>query len=540
LRTQQRHQHFQRRGWFAGSPVRGGQQQRGSRVVRRGLQDLERLLGRERRLGIEQACRVLDGDLNSSCRLGFRHAAMVPMPPCAATDKFLRRGRYHSSMSGRRSALALVLLVLSTHAGAETAPPPNIAIGESRVIRCGRLFESETGAVRSSVRVRVDTGRVVALETVAADAPVAAAELDLRNYTCLPGLIDLHVHLTERPEDTADLRVMFRRTRAEQRALSAAHASATVLAGFTSVRNVGAYIRGVDFALRDAIDRREVLGPRMQVSGFYLTIPGGGGDLLVPGVPAEATPSFVRGGIARGTEQFRRKAELGLADGADLLKVIASGAVLAYGGVPGAPEMNRAEISTVVEVAHARGRKVAAHAHGAQSVRDAILAGVDTVEHASLIDAEGIRVAREKGTTLVMDVYNGDYIDTEGRKQQWPAEFLRKNIETTEAQRQGFTAAHKAGVRLAFGTDAGVYPHGLNARQFRIMVERGMTPAEALQSATSTAARAMGWENNVGSLAPGHYADLIAVQGDPTVDIRLLESVPVVVQGGRILKASAP
>lgn len=443
-------------------------------------------------------------------------------------------------MSGRRSALALVLLVLSTPAGAETAPPPNIAIGESRVIRCGRLFESETGTVRSSVRVRVDTGRVVALETVAADAPVGAAELDLRNYTCLPGLIDLHVHLTERPEDTADLRVMFRRTRAEQRALSAAHASATVLAGFTSVRNVGAYIRGVDFALRDAIDRREVLGPRMQVSGFYLTIPGGGGDLLVPGVPAEATPSFVRGGIARGTEQFRRKAELGLADGADLLKVIASGAVLAYGGVPGAQEMNRAEISTVVEVAHARGRKVAAHAHGARSVRNAILAGVDTVEHASLIDAEGIRVAREKGTTLVMDVYNGDYIDTEGRKQQWPEEFLRKNIETTEAQRQGFTAAHKAGVRLAFGTDAGVYPHGLNARQFRIMVERGMTPAEALQSATSTAARAMGWENNVGSLAPGHYADLIAVQGDPTIDIRLLESVPVVVQGGRILKAPPP
>jgi imidazolonepropionase-like amidohydrolase len=134
-------------------------------------------------------------------------------------------------MSGRRSALALVLLVLRTHAGAETAPPPNIAIGESRVIRCGRLFDSEAGAVRSSVRVRVDTGRVVALETVAADAPVGAAELDLRNYTCLPGLIDLHVHLTERPEDTADLTVMFRRTRAEQRALSAEHASATVLAG---------------------------------------------------------------------------------------------------------------------------------------------------------------------------------------------------------------------------------------------------------------------------------------------------------------------
>jgi imidazolonepropionase-like amidohydrolase len=443
-------------------------------------------------------------------------------------------------MSGRRWTLALVLWGLSAHAGAETATPPKIAIGELRIIRCGRLFESETGVLRSSVRLRVDAGRVVALENVAADVPVGAAELDLRNYTCLPGLIDLHVHLTERPEDNADLTVMFRRTRAEQRALSAAHASATLLAGFTSVRNVGVYIRGMDFALRDAIDRRELIGPRMQVSGFYLTIPGGGGDLLIPGIPAEATPTFVRGGIARGQEQFRRKAELALADGADLLKVVASGAVLTYGGVPGAPEMNRDEIATVVEFAHARGRRVAAHAHGAQSVRDAILAGVDTVEHASLIDAQGIRLAREKGTTLVMDVYNGDYIDTEGRKQQWPEEFLRKNIETTEAQREGFTAAHKAGVRIAYGTDAFVYPHGLNARQFHIMVELGMTPAEALQSATSIAARAMGWEDNVGSLAPGHYADLIAVKGDPTVDVRLLESVPVVVQGGRIVKAPAP
>ena len=437
-------------------------------------------------------------------------------------------------------ALAFVLWGLGGFAAAQSAPPPNIAIGESRIIRCGRLFSSESGALRSSVRLRVAAGRVVALDSVAADTPLGAAELDLRNYTCLPGLIDLHVHMTERPQDTADLTVMFRRTRAEQQALSAAHAAATLLAGFTSVRNVGAYIRGVDLALRDAINRREIVGPRTQVSGFYLTIPGGGGDLLVPGVPAEATPNFVRSGIARGQEQFRRKAELALADGADLLKVIASGAVLAYGGVPGAPEMNRDEIATVVAVAHARGRKVAAHAHGAQSIRDAILAGVDTVEHASLIDAAGIRLARDKGTTLVMDVYNGDYIDTEGRKQQWPEEFLRKNIETTEAQRLGFTAAHKAGVRLAFGTDAGVYPHGLNARQFHIMVERGMTPTEALQSATSIAARAMGWEADVGSLASGHYADLIAVQGDPTVDIRLLESVPVVVQGGRIIKAPAP
>lgn len=425
-------------------------------------------------------------------------------------------------------------------ANAEPTPPLSIAMGDTRTIFCGRLFHSESGEMQGGAVLRVVNGKVVTIESFKPGITPQPSDLDLRNFTCLPGLIDLHVHLTERPEDTADLKVMFHRTRREQRTLSAAHASATLLAGFTSVRNVGAYIRGVDLDLRDAIDRREVAGPRMQVSGFYLTIPGGGGDLLLPDVPAAATPNFVRGGIARGTAQFQRKAELAMADGVDLLKVIASGAVLAYGGVPGAPEMNRAEIAAVVETAHARGRRVAAHAHGAESVRDAILAGVDTVEHASLIDAEGIRLARERHAVLVMDVYNGDYIDTEGRAQHWPAEFLRKNLETTEAQRQGFTAAHRAGVSLAFGTDAGVFPHGLNARQFPIMVERGMSPTEALQSATSVAARAMGWEAQVGSLAPGHYADLIAVQSDPLQDIRVLQSVAVVVQGGRIVKAPPP
>jgi imidazolonepropionase-like amidohydrolase len=241
-------------------------------------------------------------------------------------------------------------------------------------------------------------------------------------------------------------------------------------------------------------------------------------------------------GVSRGPEQFREHAELAVAGGADLLKVIASGAVLAYGGVPGAPEMTPEEIAAVVEVAHAHGLKVAAHAHGAESIRDAILAGADTIEHASLIDAAGIELARQRHVALSMDVYNGSYIDTEGRAQGWPEEFLRKNIETTEAQRQGFTAAHAAGVPIVFGTDAAVYPHGLNARQFPIMVERGMTPMEAVQAATSVAALYMGWADRVGSLQPGRYGDVIAVKGDPLADLRQLQDVAVVVKGGEVIR----
>jgi len=214
--------------------------------------------------------------------------------------------------------------------------------------------------------------------------------------------------------------------------------------------------------------------------------------------------------------------------------------VLAYGGVPGAPEMSRDEIAAVVSVAHAAGKKVAAHAHGAESIRMAIQAGVDTVEHASYLDDAGIVMALERGNVaLAMDVYNGDYIDTEGRRQGWPEEFLRKNVETTEIQRQAFTKAVKAGVPIVFATDAGVFPHGLNARQFPIMVARGMTPMQAIQSATSTAAWYMGLDSQVGALAPGLYGDLIAVRGDPEQDIAVLEQVDVVLKGGLPFKLPA-
>jgi len=369
-----------------------------------------------------------------------------------------------------------------------------------------------------------------------AAAPSEVPELDLSGYTCLPGLIDMHTHLTDRPGDTADLSVYYRRTPEQQAPIARENASATLLAGFTTVRDVGTYIAWADRALRDEINAGHAVGPRMQVPGFYLTIPGGGGDLVIPGHAETEIPARVRKGVARGADDFRRKAELAVAGGADFLKVIASGAVLAYGGVPAAPEMTPEEIAAVVDVAHRHGLKVAAHAHGARSIREAILAGVDTIEHASLIDDEAIDLARSHQVALSMDIYNGDYIDSEGRRQGWPEEFLRKNVETVEAQRQGFTRAHEAGVKIVFGTDAAVYPHGLNARQFEIMVQRGMSPMEAIQAATSVAARYMGWGDRVGSIAPGRYGDLIAVAGDPLQDVRRLEDVAVVIKGGLAFK----
>jgi imidazolonepropionase-like amidohydrolase len=413
----------------------------------------------------------------------------------------------------------------------------------SIAIRCGRLIDGVADAARENVLVVVRDGRITSVQPGARHADAVATHfpiLDLRDHTCLPGLIDMHGHLTDRPEDTADLTVYFSRQPAEALRQGKENAAATLLAGFTSVRNAGTYVLYADTGLRDAINAGQSLGPRLQVSGPYLTIPQGGGDLHVPGFREPEDNSRFHAGVARGPEQFRERAQLLLDTGADLLKVIASGAVLAFGGVPGAPEMTQEEIAAVVKVAHAAGKKVAAHAHGAESILMALAAGVDTIEHASYLDDAGIAAALKRGdVALAMDVYNGDYIDTEGRRAGWPEEFLRKNTETTEVQRQAFTKAVKAGVPIVFATDAGVFPHGLNARQFPIMVARGMTPMQAIKSATSVAANYLGWSADVGTLAPGKFGDLIAVRGDPLRDISALQDVPVVVKGGLLFKRSS-
>jgi len=274
-----------------------------------------------------------------------------------------------------------------------------------------------------------------------------------------------------------------------------------------------------------------VEGPRMIVAGGYITIPGGGGD--VTGIATDVgVPADFRLGVVRGAEEARQRTRFLIQRGADFVKLIASGAVLALGGEVGREELSEDEMRAACAEAASWGKYCIAHAHGAPSIKAAIRAGARTIEHASLIDEEGIAMAKKAGVWLAMDIYNGDYINEEGVKQGWPADYIRKNIETTDIQRARFTRSVKAGARIVYATDAGVYPHGGNAKQFAYMVRYGMTPMQAIRSATVEAAAALRMEGQVGSLKPGAFADLVAVDADPLKDISALERVSGVIQAG--------
>ena len=401
---------------------------------------------------------------------------------------------------------------------------------------CGKMLDVQSGLVRNNAMIGIDqdSGKIRFVEFNYSKTDYDDIDtLDLSNYFCLPGLIDMHTHISEGTSRT--LVEYLTMTQQDQLVIGRVNVQKTLLAGFTSVRDLGVYIAWTDKALRDEINSGLTNGPRMQISGFYLTIPGGGGDIDIPGYSGNV-PAHIRQGVTQGIENFRLRAEAAVAGGADLLKMIASGAVLAFGSIPGSPEMTPDEIAVVVTVGHNAGMKVTAHAHGAQSIKDAILAGVDSIEHASLIDDKGIRLARDNGVALSMDIYNGDYINTVGKEENWPEEFLRKNRETTDEQRSGFTKAHQAGVRIVYGTDAGVYPHGDNAKQFSYMVKQGMTSVEAIQAATIHAADVMGWGNQVGRINPGFFADIVALRDNPISNIQALEKIDVVIKGGQLYK----
>ena len=407
------------------------------------------------------------------------------------------------------------------------------------VVHCGRLIDGLSDEARLNQSIHIQGDRIVRIEAQGAAPPLASQTVihDLTEFTCLPGLINTHVHFDGNPEDSVDYSVYARRTADETLQLILDNARTTLLTGFTTVRHVGAWFPDAVYRARELIESGQAPGPRIQTAGPYLTIPGGGGDLTFPEIPAEDIPTESQQGIASTPEEFAARAEAAIAAGADFLKVIASGAVFSVGTVPGAPEMTRADIEAVVAVAKKHGKKVTAHVHSDQSGHDAILAGVDSLEHASLLKESTIDLAATRGVAFSMDVYNGTYTDTIGRAQGYPEVFLQRNTDTTEAQRVVFEKAYQKGVTLLYGTDAAVLPHDMGGWQFATMVERGMRPMDAIRSATSVAAEHMELSGDIGAIVPGRMADLIAVSGNPLEDARILRDIPIVMQAGVIIKA---
>lgn len=406
------------------------------------------------------------------------------------------------------------------------------AVAAPSYVRAGRMVDVVSGRVLTDQLIRIEGERITAVAPwrgAPADGPVT----DWSGYTVLPGFIDTHTHLADWGQ-TSNVAEPLLHSAQDVALVGARNARDTLRAGFTTVHDVGCYRAFSDVALRDAINRGDVPGPRMNVVGAYITVPGGGGEVtgLAPDV---VVPDDMRVGVVRNADEVRGRIDHLFQRGVDSIKLIATGAVLTSGTEPGRLELSEDEMRAAVAAAARNGGWVTAHAHGAEGIKAAIRAGVRAIEHASLIDDEGIALARARGVWLSMDIYNGDYIDTVGRAQGWPADQLRKNIETTDAQRQGFAKAVRAGVRISFGTDAGVYPHGQNARQFAYMVRFGMTPMQAIQAATIVGAQLLRWDDRVGAIAPGRFADLVAVRGDPLADIRSLESVAAVMKGGTLV-----
>lgn len=432
-------------------------------------------------------------------------------------------------MKRRRGQLFWCALALISAVHAIEAQQP----GPITVIRAGRLLDVDGGQMLRDMLIVVRGERIDRVVSGGTAIPQGAHIIDLSAYTVVPGLIDGHTHLID---DAADNDGALYSSGAEDAFRGARNARTTLLAGFTTVRDVGTWRAFTDVALRDAINDGIVIGPRMQVAGAYITVSSGGGDMAGLAPDVSLGPGL-RFGVANSAAEVRQRVRQLLNGGADFIKIIATGAVLTRGTRPGVPEYSEDEIRAAVDEAAKYGARVTAHAHGTDGIKNAVRAGVHSIEHGSLLDDEAIRLMAQHGTFLVADIYNGDYIAAEGRRLGWPAEYLEKNDAITEVQRESFRRAVGGGVPIAYGTDAAVYPHGDNALQFPYMVRYGLTPMQAIQSATIDGARNIGWEDRVGSIAPGKFADLIAVPGDPLADMTALQSVVFVMKGGEVVKA---
>jgi imidazolonepropionase-like amidohydrolase len=396
------------------------------------------------------------------------------------------------------------------------------------LVRTGSLVDVASGTVRSSQDILIE-GNVIKAVGPSLTAPAGAKEIDLRGKAVLPGLIDCHTHITGQPENY--LGDIFRKSPVDVAVTAHVYARRTLEAGFTTVRDMGA-LEYVDVALRNAINRGAVVGPRIQASGLAISATGGHGD-IVGFSPRLRFEQF--SGVADGPDAVRALVRRNVKYGADVIKLIATAGVLSEEESVGAPQYSLEEMKTAVEEAARWGRKVAAHAHGTEGIKQAVAAGVASIEHARMLDDEAIQAIKTRGLYIVPDIYNDDYIVSEFVKLGYPQSIIDKEKQVGLRQRESFRAAVQAGVKIAFGTDAAVYPHGWNARQFAYMVKWGMTPMQAIQTATVKAADLLGWSEKVGVIAPGRYADLVAVDGAPTTDVTRLERVSFVMKDGVVI-----
>ena len=434
----------------------------------------------------------------------------------------------------KRFFVFILFLISLLPALAQIAQKPG---SKTVYIRAGHLFDSTSDQLRENMVIVVMGDRIQNIGPASAlSIPADATVVDLSHATVLPGLIDCHTHLGARA-DRYDEIYNFKDTPFQSAFAGVVNARRTLEAGFTSVRDVGSLpFLAVD--LRNSINEGLIPGPRIVASGPAITITGGHGDLnnFSPQTRVSMFPEERDFAVADGVDQVRHVVRAQVKYGVDVIKILATGGVLSKGDSPGAPQFTFEELKAAADEAHMAGRKIAAHAHGTQGIKNAILAGIDSIEHASLIDDEGIRLAKDRGVYLVMDIYNDDYILGKAVEFGLPKENVEKEKMVGRLQRENFQKAVKGGAKVAFGTDAGVYPHGDNAKQFFYMVKFGLTPAQAIRAATSSAADLIGRSKDVGTLEPGKFADVIAVTGNPLQDVRALENVGFVMKGGEIVK----
>jgi imidazolonepropionase-like amidohydrolase len=423
-----------------------------------------------------------------------------------------------------KSMLGPVLLLALSFAGASTS-----AAEDATYLVAGALIDTLKGerVVNPVVEIRGD--RIVSV-TEGGTPPLGATVIDLGDATILPGLADMHTHLTNYDTDFGIETLAL--STADYAIRGVVNARRSLLAGFTAGRNLGA--EGFsDVALRNAIDDGLIPGPRLQVSGPPIGVTGGHCDNNWLAVDFDALSE----GVADGPWAVRRKVRENRKFGADVIKICATGGVLSKGTDPGARQITFEELQAIVDEAHMLGMPVAAHAHGTEGILFAIRAGVDSIEHSSLIDDEGLNLAKQNGTFLSINAYTPVFMRDHGESLGIPADSLKRARDIAERRLNRYQAAIEAGAKIVFGSDTSTYPHGDHARQFAVYVELGMTPMEAIRSATSVAAESLGWVGDTGAVAPGYFADIIAVDGDPLEDISVLEGVNFVMKGGEVYRS---